>query len=375
VTAAREERWFEGGEPPAGAAPRPWTRVPLGQLARDGIPAPTFLADGYLYRGQLHFLAGPPDAGKTMLLLHWMRQVILAGYPVMLLDEEAGREGTVEKYLAIGGTPEEVEQLHYFEFPGRTWDQADIAGLHDYVDKVHPAIIGFDSMAAFMARAGREENDARDVTTFTNEVLLPLARKHDAAAVYLDHVTKDGNGGRYARGSGAKLASVDVAYTLDLVTPFSRNQSGLVKLTVTKDRRGYLHRKHDVAVLHGEPVRLQFTRTDDKAANSGPVALAGFRTAARKLLAALATAHQRSQDPASEQQAQLTVPEIIDLVKEMFGHGLNWDNSKKDLNALLRGELVDKVEGDGSRHQRSLWFATEAGLEAAAADPLDQAGP
>jgi AAA domain len=374
VTATREERWFEGGEAPAGVEPRPIALVDLGKVLADGIPLPTFLADGYLYAGQLHFIAGPPDSGKSTIALWCALLELRAGRPVLLLDEESGRESVAEKLRDLGAQPEELARLHYAEFPSRTWDANDLAALTQLVEEVQPGLIIFDSMAAFMARAGLEENDAKDVTTFTNEVMLPLARKHRAAVVYLDHVTKDGNGGRYARGSGAKLASVDVAYTLDLVTPFSRNQSGLVRLTVTKDRRGYLHRKHDVAVLVGEPVRLQFTRTDDKAANSGPVALAGFRTAARKLLAALATAHQRSQDPASEQQAQLTVPETVDLVKEMFGHGLNWDNSKKDLNALLRGELVDKIEGDGPR-QRSVWFATPAGLEAAAADPLDQAGP
>jgi AAA domain len=350
--------------------PRPIQLVDLVQLARDGIPPPTFIADGYLYAGQVHSLAGPPDCGKSTLALWWLLQELRAGRTVLLLDEEGGRASVVEKLLDLGAQPDELAGLRYAEFPGRAWDAHDLLALAQLVDEAQPSIIAFDSMAAFMARAGREENDARDVTTFASEVLLPLAREHGAAVLYLDHVTKDGNGGRYARGSGAKLASVDVAYTLDLVTPFSRNESGLVKLIVTKDRRGYLHRKHDMAVLAAQPLRLQFTR-DDKTSSSGPVALAGFRTAARKLLAALAAAHQRSQDPASTTRAQLTVPETVDLVKELFGHGLNWDNSKGDLNALLRAELVDKVEGVG--RQRAVWFATLAGLDAAAQDPIGRA--
>jgi predicted ATP-dependent serine protease len=239
---------------------RPRTGATLGDLGKvlaDSIPLLTFLADGYLYAGQLHSITGPPDSGKSTIALWWALRELRAGRTVLLLDEESGRESVAEKLRDLGATPDELARLYYAEFPGRAWDAHDIAALTQLVEEVRPDLIVFDSMAAFMARAGREENDARDVTTFTNEVLLPLARKHRAAVVYLDHVGADPD--------GAKLASVDVAYTLDLVTPFSRNQSGLVRLTVTKDRRGYLHRRHDVAVLVGEPVRLQFTRADDKA--------------------------------------------------------------------------------------------------------------
>jgi hypothetical protein len=60
--------------------------------------------------------------------------------------------------------------------------------------------------------------------------------------VVIDHDTKASEQSRYARGSGAKLAASDVQYKVEIKKPFTRSDSGLLKLTVSKDRRGYLHR-------------------------------------------------------------------------------------------------------------------------------------
>jgi AAA domain len=264
--------------------PRPIPLVDLIEVMRDGVPPPTFIADDHLYAGQLHSLAGEPDAGKTTLAFWWMLQTMRAGRPVLLIDEEGGRENTAVKLVELGGQPEEMAGLlHYIEYPGRTWDAHDLTALDDHVATIRPALVVFDSMAAVLAAGGRDENSAQDVTEFTSRVLLPLARHHGAAVLYLDHVTKDGNGGRYARGSGAKLASVDVAYTLDLVTPFSRSQDGRIKLKVKKDRRGHLHREHEIKVLTGELLRLEFTR---KAA-SGARGLEGLSRMKQRVLAQL----------------------------------------------------------------------------------------
>ena len=56
----------------------------------------------------------------------------------------------------------------------------------------------------------------------------------------MDHVTKAEEGrGRWARGSGAKLALVDgAAYSLNVSAAFSRYVSGSGTLTVAKDRHG-----------------------------------------------------------------------------------------------------------------------------------------
>ncbi|CAA9488297.1 MAG: hypothetical protein AVDCRST_MAG91-405, partial [uncultured Sphingomonadaceae bacterium] len=46
--------------------------------------------------------------------------------------------------------------------------------------------------------------------------------------------------GRYAIGAQHKLAGVDSAYILSVLSPFGRGREGLVKVTVTKDRPGHV---------------------------------------------------------------------------------------------------------------------------------------
>ena len=84
--------------------------------------------------------------------------------------------------------------------------------LRELVDDINPGIVLWDSSAAFLARAGLDENSAADVTRFWSQVLTPLAREHGAAVLVIDHDTKNGEPPRFARGSGAKLAATDVAF-------------------------------------------------------------------------------------------------------------------------------------------------------------------
>jgi hypothetical protein len=326
------------GQPGPGPAtdPRPFATVDLVELATAGVPAPELLCHGLLYRGALHSLAGPPDAGKSTLLYLWLAELLAAGHPAALIDEESGREATVEKFLALGITPAHLRRLAYVEFPGRRWDQADRAGLLELLGRVRPVLVGYDSAAALLATAGKDEDRATDTTPFY-KLLLEASRAFDAASVILDHLPKDhgGNGsggGRYARGSGAKLATVDVAFMVEPVKPFSRHQSGLLKLTVAKDRRGWLHRNHEIRVdVEDGTIALTFTQHEEAAGDSP-----SWSPAARKLLDTLRAASQ-----------PLTSRELVDLVAAKHGHGLRRETTSRELNAMLRDGLIDAIE-DGN---------------------------
>lgn len=333
---------------PAGEV-RPFARVDLAALARQGIRPPELVCDRLLYRGGLHSLAGPPDSGKSTLLYLWTLQLLSLGEPVVLLDEESGRELAVEKLLALGATPELLAGLVYVEFPARAWDEPDRRGLAALLAAVRPALVGLDSAGAFLAQAGLRENEAADVTGFYKGVLLAAAREHRAAVVVLDHVPKLEEATRYARGSGAKLQLVDVALMVEPITPFSRDQGGLLKLQVTKDRRGYLHRAHQVRV-EAEGGRLALSITEAGAVEPGldDPDLAGLdlAPATRKLLAVL-----------REQRGQpLVASELVDRVKARFGHGLGRQTVSTALNDLAKRDLVDGEE-DRSRYGEKRWWA------------------
>jgi hypothetical protein len=320
-----------GAAPSQGVELRPLKRFDLVELARLGVQPPELVAGGHLYRGYVHSIAGPPDSGKTTLLDWWARKLLLAGEPVMYLDEEAGPELTIEKLLALGLQPDDLAGLHYYPFQGRTWDESDLAGLRVEIEDIKPVLLAADSLSALLAASDRDEDKARDVRRFIQRVLLEPAREYRHAAAYIDHVPKDERTSRYARGSGDKLAVVDVAYKVEPIKAFHRGQSGLFALKVTKDRRGYLHRQFEVRVqVDDECITLALERVE---ADAGGSELAGLPPAAVKILAVLRAAGQ----PLSNEA-------IGDGVKGRYGHGLSRPTISKGCAALVERSLADELE-------------------------------
>jgi hypothetical protein len=231
------------------------TKAPAGlgvidlEPAMETVEPPTLVCTDMLYLGAVHTLTGAPDCGKTTLACWWMLQAVRDGRTVLFLDEEGGRELVTEKFQALGARP--GERIAYVPFPSRSWVPEDVRQLGQLLDERKPAIVTWDSAAAFLSRAGLDENAAADVTRFYTDVLIPCARQYGAAVIVIDHDTKSSEPSRYARGSGAKLAATDVAYKIASIKPFSKTDDGTSKLSITKDRRGWLHRDHEVAFTHG----------------------------------------------------------------------------------------------------------------------------
>jgi hypothetical protein len=314
-------------EPPPARAGRPLPVVEL-EPAAEIVEPPRFLCDGLLYRGAVHCLSGPPDSGKTTLACWWMLQAVRDGGRVLFLDEEGGRPLVVEKFQALGAIP--GERIGYVPFPGRSWAFDDVAMLAALISDRKPAVIAWDSSAAFMARAGLDENAAADVTGFYSRVLMPAARLYDAAVLVIDHDTKSAEPSRYARGSGAKLAATDVAYKIAPVKPFSKTQNGLSKLLVTKDRRGWLHRSREVTFRGGPVLGVEITEASDGQEDDG------LAPAERKVLAAL------TGEPSAPR-------EIVDRIAAKHGHGLARETVSRALNRLLQMGLADMIERVHSR--------------------------
>ncbi len=320
--------------PPGDAEAAPFTRFDLGALLASGVPPPALLCGGLLYAGGLHTLTGPPDCGKTTLALWCATRLLAEGRTVAMFDEESGPELTAEKLLSLGAGPDDITGLHYFPYPARAWTRADVGELARTLTSLRPALVIWDSSAAFLARAGLDENDALDVTRFWSTVLAPCARRVGAAVLVADHDPKNAAGSRYSRGSGAKLAVVDVAFKIRLIRPFTRSQDGLLALDVTKDRRGWLARAHRIRAGH-DPLTLTIAEAAEDQPDQPDLTPAQV-----KLLDVI-------------DDTPRTVGELTDRFAAKHGHGLRRETVSKALNGLLADGLVDHLDtGKGKPH---LW--------------------
>jgi hypothetical protein len=205
-------------------------RRPIHLRRSDGVPI--------LYEGSLHAISGEPGCGKSWIALATAKSIIDTGHGVVVLDYESSPQRVASRLLALGADPDLVSaQLSYLT-PLGLFGLAELDHLRGLVQG-GSALVVVDSVSEAMAAAGLDENLAGDVLGWAESTVRPLAR--DGATVLLiDHVTKSqGDRGRWARGSGAKLALIDgVAFALTATKGFSRQGSGSASLVVAKDRDG-----------------------------------------------------------------------------------------------------------------------------------------
>jgi hypothetical protein len=333
---------YDAGDPaaetattPSGTNLLPLPDYDLGALAAQGIKEPERIAGGMLYPGSVHCLAGTPGGGKTTLMAWWMLQHIRDGGNVLLLDEESGAEQAAEKFLDIGATPDQLRppRFSYIPFPSRAWNQADLTQLAERIAERKPGIIGWDSIAAFLAIAGADENSATDVTAFWQKVLVPCARQFGAAVIGVDHTVKNNEHGGYGRGSGAKKAASDVQYIIETIKPFNRSQDGILRLTTSpgKDRRGWLAMAYEIHVKIGETVTLDIIEASAEAIR-GSVEMTPGKAKLWEALNAIAT-----------EGTPVSASDVVDWIVRKYGHGLKRQTVSTYLNELAADGLADCI--------------------------------
>jgi hypothetical protein len=171
-------------------------------------------------------------------------------------------------------------------------------------------------------------------------VLTPIAREIGTAVVVIDHDTKSSESSRYARGSGAKLASLDVQIKCTLVQAFTREQEGNLKIVITKDRRGWLHRFWNVDVHTGAGViSPEFTR-DDPEEPGERKADSSWPPSRRSLYEHLTATPQSGQ-------------ELVDAIVNDGGIPLKRETRSRELNKLAEGGFADRHDMGHGRD--ALW--------------------
>ena len=205
-------------------------------------PVPTLLgrSDGafVLYPQALHWVSGEPGSGKSFLACAATMDVLRQGGRVVVLDYEDSAATLASRLVSLGAEDTQLKAVSFFQVSGPI-DESGAAWLAELVRDEDIQLVVIDSASESLSAEGCDENSSADVTRWVSYLPRPLARA-GAAVVVLDHVVKaKEGGGRWSRGSGAKLAVVDgAAFVLLAIVPFSRAQSGYAELRVAKDRHG-----------------------------------------------------------------------------------------------------------------------------------------
>lgn len=231
----------------AAAASSSWEPVNLAQvLAGDeGRVEPTLLrrSDGacLLYPGKVHAFNAESESGKSWLALLAAAEQLAAGAHVLYLDFEDAPAGIVDRLLGLGVPANAILELFHYVRPDDAIDAGARLRIAEMARVWPLALAVIDGVAEALALSGWDENSASDVTRFFVSLPRPLARA-GAAVILIDHVVKDRDRqGNDARGSGAKRAGIDGAtYKLEVLAPFGRGLQGKARISVTKDRPGFV---------------------------------------------------------------------------------------------------------------------------------------
>lgn len=239
-----------------------WKPIPLGPILEGLLsgaivgPAPTLMkrTDGIplLYRGEVHSFAGEPESGKSWIALAECTRAIRDDDPVLYLDFEDNPASVIGRLLTLGATPRAILDSFTYIRPDTPSPDGGIAALA----RADSVLVVVDGLSEAYVLEGLDPEKNVDAAKFLALLPRPIAAA-GSAVILIDHVTKAREGrGRWAIGAQHKLAGIAVAYSFEAVKPFSRAQSGLVKIRVEKDRHGHV-RGHAqggvIALAHVDP--------------------------------------------------------------------------------------------------------------------------
>lgn len=245
----------EAAEAAGPPAPRvsSWEPVDLAPvLAGQRVtPAPSVFqrADGkaLLYAGRINLFLGETESCKTWGAAIAAAQELDAGHHVVVLDFEDTPESLVERLTALGTTREAIARHLTYIQPAGPLEELDRCVVDEIVaGRGTPSLVVGDSVNEAMSQAGLDPYKPTDVSAFYAGFPRSPFANLGAAVLLTDHVTKDRETrGRWAIGSERKLSGIDgAAYAFDPLTPFGRERTATIKITVSKDRLGHV-RQHE----------------------------------------------------------------------------------------------------------------------------------
>lgn len=229
---------------------RPWQPVDLTNVLNGTYtpPKPTVgrRSDGVglFYPGREHAIVSESEGGKTWFALSATGDEMNAGNHVIYLDFEDDEGGIAGRLLTLGIDREVIaERFHYLRPSNALGTGIHLDDLHRTLGEYSPTLGIIDGVTEAMALHGLDPNRNDDAAAFS-QMLAKRITGCGAAALSLDHVTKDREGrGRWAIGAQHKLSGLNGAsYVINNRTPFGIGMTGKSTIKIAKDRPGQLRR-------------------------------------------------------------------------------------------------------------------------------------
>ncbi len=171
---------------------------------------PDWLVADILERGRSHVIYAPKKHNKSLITQVYCGQLAKDPVPTVYLDLENSRADIRSRFRAMGHTPEQLAQLHYFSFPTLAMLDTPAGGaqLAALVERYQAELVVLDTTSRVV---GGEENDADTFRKLYRYALIPL-KAAGVTVLRLDHAGKDISAGQ--RGSSAKGDDVDTVWQL-----------------------------------------------------------------------------------------------------------------------------------------------------------------
>jgi len=211
-------------------------------------PMPTILKrrDGHclFYRGQVNWLFGDPECGKTWVALGAVAETLILGGRALFIDLDRNGWPAIVGRLQLMGVPIELlSSQDRFRFCDPD-DGAHVRKVIEDAKQWKPDVVVVDSIGELVPLFGRDSNSADDFTKVNTNVLNPMA-KTGAAVITIDHLPKnpdrraDGPAGSHAK----RRTPGGVSLRVKTMKPFVPDQGGVAFLSVNKDRHGGVRRE------------------------------------------------------------------------------------------------------------------------------------
>jgi hypothetical protein len=254
--------------------PHTWTPVDLIATA-DTPPEPPSIS-GIAYPGRRHVYSGEPETLKSWAGLVLEVEQIREGHNVLYLDfAEMGGRDVLERLRALGLDDDTIaEQFIYLEPTEAMTDAVILADVTNMIVERKPSLVILDAFTGALEAHNLDPASAIDVQQFYRTVIDPL-RAQGAALIVLDHLKKDPtNRGKFSIGSERKIGATDVHLGFEATQPFGRGKTGRAKITVHKDRPGYLSRPKaaelELVSDHAGHITWTWTITEPQADDDRP---------------------------------------------------------------------------------------------------------